>query len=152
LTGFLRVALALDPDLLAGFAAFLHGMGAQVVGAVSPLRAEVLADLPCAAVQIGDLEDLERAAAADGAQLLVASSHAAPSAERLGVPLLRAGFPQYDRVGGQARAWIGYRGTRDALFEIANLCLGQHHDIPAYRSRYRAEAPPAPAGAGLAGH
>ena len=150
MTGFARVALALDPDLLAGHAEFLHGVGAQIVAAVAPVRAPVLEDVPCGEVQIGDLEDLERAAAAGGAQLLVASAHAAQGAERLGLPLLRAGFPQYDRLGGHVRAWIGYRGARQALFDIANLFLDRHHEIPAYRSRYRAE--PAPTGAGVVRH
>jgi nitrogenase molybdenum-iron protein NifN len=134
-TGFARVALALDPDHLIGFARFLSGMGAQIVAAVSPARAEVLADMPCETVQIGDLEDLEHAAA--DAQLVISNSHAVGCAERLGVPLLRAGFPQYDWVGGYARTWIGYRGARQALFDFANIILGQHHDTPAYRSIFR---------------
>lgn len=146
-TGFARVALALDGDLLAGFADMLKGMGADIAAAVAPARADVLADVACDAVQIGDLEDLERAAA--GAQLIISNSHAAASAERLGVPLLRAGFPQYDWVGGYARAWIGYRGGRQMLFDFANLILGQHHDIPAYRSIFR---PLAEDGPGLVRH
>ena len=58
------------------------------------------------------------------------------TASRLGMPLLRAGFPQYDLVGGYARTWVGYRGTRQALFDLANLILGQHHEIEPYRSIY----------------
>jgi nitrogenase molybdenum-iron protein NifN len=143
-TGFARVALALDADLLAGFTAMLAGMGADIVAAVASARAEVLAELPCETVQIGDLEDLERAASS--AQVLISNSHAAGTAERLGIPLMRAGFPQYDWVGGYARAWIGYRGGRQMLFDFANLILGQHHDIPAYRSVFRQVAE---AGAGL---
>jgi nitrogenase molybdenum-iron protein NifN len=108
-------------------------------------------------VRIGDLEDLERAALAQRAQLIVANSHAAPSAQRLQVPLLRAGFPQYDWVGGYARTWVGYRGARQALFDIANLFLGNHHDIPVHRSIYRVGSDGdaqgrAPSGAGLVRH
>lgn len=150
--GFARIALALDPDLLLGFGAFFAGLGAEVVAAVAPARAEALADMPCAAVQIGDLEDLERAAGAAGAQLLVSNSHAVQSAQRLGVPLLRAGFPQYDWVGGYARGWVGYRGARQALFDIANLFLGQHHDIPAYRSIFRSGQERTQAGPGVVRH
>jgi nitrogenase molybdenum-iron protein NifN len=146
-TGFARVGLALDPDHLIGFARFLTGMGAEIVAAVSPARAEVLADMPCATVQIGDLEDLEHAGA--DAQLLISNSHAVGTAERLGVPLLRAGFPQYDWVGGYARTWIGYRGARQALFDFANTILGQHHDTPAYRSIFR---PVEEAGPGVVKH
>ena len=137
MTGFARIALALDPDLLLAFGDFLTGVGAEIVTAVAPARAESLADVSCAAVQIGDLEDLERSAQLAQAQFVISNSHAAQSAARLNVPLLRAGFPQYDFVGGYARPWIGYRGTRQALFDLANLFLGQHHDIPAYRSIYR---------------
>ena len=146
-TGFARVGLALDPDHLIGFARFLTGMGVEVVAAVSPARVEVLADMPCNAVQVGDLEDLERAAT--DAQLIISNSHAAGTAERLGVPLLRAGFPQYDWVGGYAHPWIGYRGARQALFDFANLILGHHHDIPAYRSIFR---PVEEAGPGVVKH
>lgn len=140
-TGFLRVALAGEPDLLTGMAALFTGMGAQIACAVSPLNLPTLATLPCAEVRIGDLQDLEQAAHAAEAQLLVGSSHAQQAAERLGIPLLRAGFPQYDRAGAQARAWVGYRGTRQALFDIANLVLEHHHDIAAYRSVFWAGGP-----------
>ena len=150
--GFARIALALDPDLLLGFAAFFAGLGAEIVAAVAPVRAEVLADILCETVQIGDLEDLERAAAAKNAQFLVASSHGVQGAERLGIPLLRAGFPQYDWVGGYARGWVGYRNARQSLFDIANLFLGQHHEIPAYRSIFRTEPERAQAGSGLVLH
>jgi nitrogenase molybdenum-iron protein NifN len=65
-------------------------------------------------------------------------------------------FPLYDWVGGYARGWVGYRHGRQALFDIANLFLGQHHDIPAYRSIFRTEtvpaAVPSQAGAGVVRH
>ncbi len=146
MTGFTRVALALDPDLVLAFGEFLGGVGAELVAAVAPARADALADVPCATVQLGDLEDLERMARQNGAQLLISNSHAAQSAARLGIPLLRAGFPQYDLVGGYARPWVGYRAARQLLFDLANLILGQHHEIPAYRSIYRDDGAPAPAG------
>ncbi|PKO85000.1 MAG: nitrogenase iron-molybdenum cofactor biosynthesis protein NifN [Betaproteobacteria bacterium HGW-Betaproteobacteria-11] len=157
MTGFLRVGLAADPDLLLALGQFLASVGAEIVAAVAPTRAEVLAEMPAESVRIGDLEDLERGALAHRAQLIVSNSHAAATAERLHIPLLRAGFPQYDWVGGYTRCWVGYRGARQALFDIANLFLGNPHEIPAYRSIYRAatECDPAsrPAtGAGLVGH
>lgn len=157
MTGFLRVGIAADPDLLLALGQFLAGVGADIVAAVSTSRADALGDVPAASVQIGDLDDLERGAAAHRAQLLVSNSHAVAAAERLRIPLLRAGFPQYDWVGGYARTWVGYRGARQALFDIANLFLGNHHDIPVHRSIYRVATEPAtpvrtPPGAGLVGH
>jgi nitrogenase molybdenum-iron protein NifN len=141
MTGFYRIAIAADPDLLNGLAQFVSSVGAEIVAAVAPSRADVLSGLPCREVAIGDLEDLERAAKAGGVQLIISNSHAAESAARLGVPLLRAGFPQYDLVGGYARTWVGYRGARQALFDLANLFLGHHHDTPAYRSIFWAGGP-----------
>lgn len=141
MTGFTRIALAADPDLLAMFSRFLIGMGSDIVAAVAPAKAESLTDLPLAAVTVGDLEDLEKLARSQGAQLVIANSHAAESARRLGLPLLRAGFPQYDWVGGYARAWVGYRGSRQALFDLANLLLSQHHAIEPYRSLYWRDTP-----------
>lgn len=137
--GFARIALAADPDLLGMQVRFLSGMGAEVVAAVSPHKHDSLAGLPIERVIVGDLEDMEKAARAARAQLVIANSHAADTARRLGLPLLRAGFPQYDLVGGYARTWVGYRGTRQALFDLANLMLGQHHELEAYRSIYWAD-------------
>ena len=157
MTGFLRVALAADPDLLFALGQFFAGVGAEIVAAVSPTRAEVLGEMPAASVRIGDLDDLERGALAHLAQLIVSNSHAAPAAQRLQIPLLRAGFPQYDRVGGYTRTWVGYRGARQALFDVANLFLENHHDTPAHRSIFwtgtarDSEVRPAP-GTGLVGH
>jgi len=134
--GMARIAVAADPDLLVMLCDFLTGMGAEVPAAVSPVKTEGLARLPIASVTIGDLEDLENLARRQRVQLVMSNSHAVGTAQRLGVPLLRAGFPQYDWVGGFARAWVGYRGSRQALFDLANLLLSQHHDIQPYRSRY----------------
>lgn len=141
MTGFLRVGLAAEPDLLVGMSALFTGMGCEIAAAVSPITSETLKQLPCAEVQIGDLQDLEHAIGKHEVQFLVGSSHLAQSAERFGLPLLRAGFPLYDRVGGFARPWVGYRASRQALFDIANLVLEQHHDIPAYRSVFWSGGP-----------
>jgi nitrogenase molybdenum-iron protein NifN len=134
MTGFLRVALAADPDLLVALGQFFAGVGAKIVSAVAPARTEVLTEMPSASVRIGDLEDLERSALVHHAQLIISNSHAVPAADRLQIPLLRAGFPQYDWVGGYARTWVGYRGARQALFDVANLFQENHHDTPAHRS------------------
>jgi nitrogenase molybdenum-iron protein NifN len=135
--GQLRVALAADPDQLNALTDLLQGMGAEVVVAVSAAPAAVLAGMSVESVKIGDLEDLELLAAERRAQLVVGNSHAVACAERLGVPVLRAGFPLYDVIGAYQKTWIGYRGTRQALFDLANLVIHfSHEDIPVYRSAY----------------
>ena len=45
------------------------------------------------------------------------------AAERLGKPLLRIGFPLFDRIGNAHRVSVGYRGTRNLIVEVANLMI-----------------------------
>lgn len=135
--GMAKFAIAADPDLLLGFSQMLAGMGAETVAAVSPINAPSLQSVAADAVKIGDLEDLEQLAKAHGAEVLITNSHGVESAQRLGIPLLRAGFPQYDLVGGYQKTWIGYRGTRQTLFDLANILLTlEKGEIHAYRSIY----------------
>jgi nitrogenase molybdenum-iron protein NifN len=135
--GFARVAIAADPDLLYGMARLVTGMGCEVVAAVAPARANILTYVDTAQVAIGDLEDLEITAKRNGAQLVISNSHAVETSRRLGVPLLRAGFPQYDLLGGYQRLWVGYRGTRQALFDLSNLMAEHgHHETEPYVSIY----------------
>ena len=140
--GFARVAIAADPDLLYALAQLVTGMGCEVCAAVAPAKAAILAAVPAAQVKLGDLEDLELAAREHGVDLVICNSHAGETAKRLGVPLLRAGFPQYDLIGGYQKLWVGYRGTRQALFDLANLLVehGHHHEMPTYRSIYASRA------------
>jgi nitrogenase molybdenum-iron protein NifN len=135
------VAVAADPDLLGTLCLFLNGMGAEVKVAVASSNAPQLSGLPVDKVLIGDLEDLEISSRQSGVELVIANSHGTEIARRLGVPLLRAGFPQYDIVGGYARTWVGYRGGRQVLFDLANLMAGHWQEIRPYRSLYWQDTP-----------
>ncbi len=134
--GQTRVAIASDPDMLAGFHRLVNGMGADTIAAVSPAKGPALDTLGETSVQIGDLEDMEKLARENHVQLVLANSHGVDSAERLGVPILRIGFPQYDLVGGFQRCWFGYRGTSQALFDLANLSMSHHVETQPYYSKY----------------
>lgn len=134
--GMARIAIASDPDMLAGFVRLLQGMGAEIVSAVVPAMGPAIRALDSVPLQVGDLEDLEDSASEHKAQVLLTNSHGAETARRLGVPLLRIGFPQYDLVGGFQRCWFGYRGTSQALFDLANMVLSQHHEVQPHISPY----------------
>ncbi|MCB1755020.1 MAG: nitrogenase iron-molybdenum cofactor biosynthesis protein NifN [Gammaproteobacteria bacterium] len=135
--GMARVAIATDPDLLIAFDELLSGTGAQVVAAVSAANAAVLESLSADTVKIGDFEDLESLASEHQAEVLLANSHGLESARRLGIPLLRTGFPQYDTLGGYQKTWIGYRGSRQTLFDLANIMLTlEKGEIHPYHSIY----------------
>ncbi|CAH2598877.1 Nitrogenase iron-molybdenum cofactor biosynthesis protein NifN [Rhodovastum atsumiense] len=134
--GGARIAVAADGDLLEVFLRFFGGAGAEVVAAVAAARSRSLADLPIGRVVVGDLEDLEREARAGKAELLVANAHAVETAAHLNVQLLRAGFPLNDVYGGHTRCLVGYRGSRQALFDSANLLAMRQRAVAPYRSIY----------------
>jgi nitrogenase molybdenum-cofactor synthesis protein NifE len=115
-----KVALALEADHLKGMTRFLAGLGCQIQAAIAATRTKGLDGLPCANVFVGDLEDLEGAAA--GADLLVANSNGRQAAVRLGITShLRTGLPVFDRLGAHQKMWIGYQGTMNLVFELATI-------------------------------
>jgi len=118
-----RLAVAGEADTVYALSAFAAEMGATVAVAVTAADGPARAQVPAETVLVGDLDDLERHAQAAGCDLLIANSHGAAVAARLGCPLYRAGFPVLDRLGTPQRVSIGYRGTRNLLFDLANHLL-----------------------------
>jgi len=132
-----KIAIGAEPDHAFALASLFQDMGAQVVVAITTNASPVLARVPADVVKIGDLDDLE-AAAAD-VDLIVTHAHGRQMAARLHTPLLRVGFPIFDRLGPAHAMRVGYEGTRDFLFEIANVFLGQdHHPTPESLDPFRA--------------
>jgi len=118
--GTKKVAIALESDNLKTLTRFLAGMGCEIQAALSATRTRGLDALPCANVFVGDLEDLESAAV--GADLIVANSNGRQAAGKLkNGAFLRAGLPVFDRLGAHQKVWVGYRGTLNLVFEVANL-------------------------------
>jgi len=128
--GNVKVALAAEPDLLWAAGNMLTEMGAELAVAVTTTRSPLLDKLPVAEVLIGDLEDFEHLAQAAGCDLLMTHSHGRQAAERLAKPLFRIGIPMFDRVGNAHICHVGYRGTRNFVYEVGNLLMdqiGHHH-------------------------
>lgn len=121
-----KVAVAAEPDLLAAMAHWLHEMGCEIQAAVTTTESPVLENIPADEVLLGDLEDLELRAA--GADLIVTHSHGRQAADRLGIPLFRVGIPVFDRLGADQQVTVGYRGTRDLIFDIGNLFMANMHE------------------------
>ncbi len=126
-TGGLKVAIGADPDLLFALGSALQTMGAEIVTAVTTSATPAVEAFTVDEVILGDLGDFERAADAAGAQILLTHSHGRHAAERLNLPLLRVGFPIFDRIGAQDRCRVGYRGTRAFLYEVANIVQARQH-------------------------
>jgi nitrogenase molybdenum-iron protein NifN len=124
-----KIAIGAEPDLLWGIGSWLAEMGAKITAAVTTTESPLLERLPAEEVVIGDLEDLELRAA--GCDLLITHAHGRQMAECLGIPLVRMGLPMFDRLGAAHRLTVGYRGTRDLIFEIGNVFLAnEHHNTP----------------------
>jgi nitrogenase molybdenum-iron protein NifN len=127
-TGGRRLAIGAEPDLLFDLSSMLHEIGAKVTVAVSTTQSPVLERVKAEEVLIGDLEDLENLARDRDCNLLITHSHGRQAAERLNVPFYRAGFPMFDRLGAGHQLSVGYRGTRDLVFDIANLIIADQED------------------------
>lgn len=132
-----KVAIGAEPDLLWAIGNVLCEMGCEISAAVTTTQSPLLEKLPAPEVLISDLEDLE--IRARGCDLLVTHSHGRQAAERLGIPFLRMGIPMFDRLGAAHKVTVGYRGTRDLIFEAGNLFLAHAHE-PAPQDWRGAEA------------
>lgn len=121
-----KIAIGAEPDLLWAIGNLLAEMGCEISAAVTTTHSPLLEKLPAAEVLIGDLEDLEQKA--QGCDLLITHSHGRQMAERLDIPFLRLGLPLFDRLGAAHRLSVGYRGTRDLVFEIGNLFMADAHE------------------------
>ncbi|MCA1374410.1 MULTISPECIES: nitrogenase iron-molybdenum cofactor biosynthesis protein NifN [unclassified Bradyrhizobium] len=122
-----KLAIGAEPDLLFDLSGMLNDMGTQVAVAVTTTQSEVIERIKTKEVIIGDLEDLEGLAKKNNCDLLITHSHGRQAAARLKVPFYRAGFPIFDRLGAGHQLSVGYRGTRNVIFEIANLVIA-HRD------------------------
>ncbi|GLR61992.1 nitrogenase iron-molybdenum cofactor biosynthesis protein NifN [Rhizobium indigoferae] len=124
-----KIAIASEPDQLFQFSEFFTAMGAEIAAAVTTTgTSKALEMVPAKTVKVGDLSDLESLAAT--ADLIVTHSHGREAARRLGVPLMRVGFPMFDRFGSQHKLTILYRGTRDVIFDFANIIQANHPPNP----------------------
>jgi nitrogenase molybdenum-iron protein NifN len=121
-----KIAIGAEPDLLLAVGKLFVGIGAELTAVVTTTQSPVLAHLPAQEVLIGDLEDLEQRA--QGCDLLVTHSHGRQMAERLNLPFLRMGIPMFDRLGAAHQVTVGYRGTRNLIFEVANMFMAASHE------------------------
>jgi nitrogenase molybdenum-iron protein NifN len=127
-------AVAGEPDFLWSWGKLLADMGGELAAAVTTMPQPFLADMPCERVIVGDFNDLEdQILEAGGVDLVISNTNARSTCRNQGIPHFRAGFPVYDRLGGAHRVTIGYRGTRDLIFQLANVLIdhpGPGHGAP----------------------
>ena len=129
-----------EGDSLCAWLDFARSVELQPVCVVARVNQPQLGNLPVEQVVVGDMEDLIQGCHGE-ADLMLANSHGALLAQQMGVPLVRIGFPIFDRFCEFRRVRQGYVGMRDTLFELANAMQQAHHQLPAYHSPLKQPTP-----------
>jgi nitrogenase molybdenum-iron protein NifN len=78
-----------------------------------------------------DFQQIEELARELSPDLLIGHSKGYALSRKLGIPLVRAGFPIHDRFGAQRILHVSYRGTQSLLDRIVNAIIeGDQNDSP----------------------
>jgi len=60
---------------------------------------------------------------------MIGNSKGYRAAKRLGVPLVRVGFPIHDRFGASRNRLMGYDGTQRLFDELVNTLLSHTQEV-----------------------
>ena len=122
-----------DEDLVIGLTALLTEIGIVPVLCASGGRSGRLAEsIRSVATEVddrtliregADFADITALAETLKPDLLIGASKGYSLARKLGVPLLRCGFPIHDRIGGQRVLHVGYTGAQQLFDQIVNTLL-----------------------------
>jgi nitrogenase molybdenum-iron protein NifN len=123
-----------EEDLVVGLTALLAEIGVRPVlcatGGASGHFQEAIATVtsgllsePPVVREATDFYDIAEEVEGLAPDLLVGHSKGYRLARKLGVPLIRVGFPIHDRFGGQRILHLGYRGAQSLLDRIVNAVL-----------------------------
>jgi nitrogenase molybdenum-iron protein NifN len=128
-----KVALYGDDDLVVALARFCAEIGMipvicasssddkRLVNALQKSIPEIAPSIKV--ITSADFDTIEEHAMSTGVDLFIGSSKGYPIAKKLGVPLIRVGFPIHDRFGGQRTLHVGYRGTQNLFDRVVNALL-----------------------------
>ncbi len=134
-----RVAIVADPDMAAGLASFMDELGCVTALCASGTAGDTLTESLRRSLgdktfkEIKILSDTDHAAveyACRGLELdlMIGGSKCYAASRRLGVPLVRVGFPIHDRHGGQRMLHLGYEGALRLLDQIANTLVAAEQE------------------------
>ncbi len=132
------VAIYGDPEITAGIARFVGELGMEpklvLTGSNSP---EFVKDIEKVAKETGaeidtmvsqDLRALEVYIKENPVDLMIGNSDARLMAKEAGIPLVRVGFPVYDRVGYHRHPIVGYNGGIHLIDLITNTVLEKYYE------------------------
>jgi nitrogenase molybdenum-iron protein beta chain len=133
-----RVAIFGDPDIVAAIVRLVTEAGMKPVAVctatASPDFAQQIKAVaeeyacPVEILERSDLFALNEVLKGVGAEVLIGNSKGNDLAEDHHIPLVRVGFPVYDRVGYFRYPIMGYNGSIHLLDMITNAILGHKYD------------------------
>jgi nitrogenase molybdenum-iron protein NifN len=123
-----------EADMVTSVCAFLSEIGITPVIAASGdmssrfvnAMKEAVPDFDEKGIRIidaADFRDIEEAVEELSPDILIGSSKGFAMSRKTGVPLLRAGMPIHDRMGGSRILQLGYRGTQVFFDSICNTLM-----------------------------
>ncbi len=133
-----RAVIFADEDLAVALVSFLREIGVVPVlcasgGKSGKLREVINEIVPKFADRITVIDDADFMEIKDATKglkpdFLIGNSKGYTISRELGVPLIRAGFPIHDRIGGQRMLNIGYSGTQQLFDRVVNTLLAKGQD------------------------
>ena len=128
-----------EEDLVVAVSAFLKEIGVLPVliasgGRSGRLTAQVeklFQDYEARGITVmgdADFMDVEAAAGDLSPDVLIGNSKGYAMSRRMGVPLMRIGFPIHDRVGGPRQLHVGYRGAQRLFDRLANIIIERRQE------------------------
>jgi nitrogenase molybdenum-iron protein NifN len=127
-----------EPDLVLGIVSLLAEIGMVPVlcatGSKKTGLAESIGSLNNSAKadtivhENADFEEIEELASTVSADIVIGNSKGYKLARRLGVPIVRVGFPIHDRIDGPRILHLGYRGAQQLFDRITNVLIGAAQD------------------------
>ena len=125
--GSSKVVIALEPDQALSVANTIIEAGANIKAIVTTHRNDLLDEIECEHLMVGDFEDVE--SFLQEGDLVISNFHAERLAIKHKKALLVRGFPDFESLGNQLKNDVLYEGSSYLLFELANLI--NHHKLGA---------------------
>ncbi len=133
-----KVAIFGDPDLVSAIVRFCAEAGMDPTVAMTATKHKDFApDIKAVNTEYKtdtqilegtDLYEFHEAVKTHGAELILGNSKGKDIADDESVPLVRFGFPVYDRVGVYRYSIMGYNGSIYLLDQMTNAILGHKYD------------------------
>lgn len=121
-----------EEDFVVAMVSFLEEIGIETIlvasgGESTHLKAtideKVQPRKPISVYEGYDFEEIASVCSESRPDLLIGNSKGYYIARKLDIPLVRAGFPVHDRLGGQRLKHIGYEGTQELFDRIVNTLI-----------------------------